>query len=223
MTKIQIPSTLTHTLSTLCQEMKRKWLKIEHIFRAITEVQKLEKCADNAEIQALQPNQTGFCKLPENIHNWPSKVCGRSLPHSCVGRCHRIYTPLAKRFGSPQAQKSSAPPSLTLLPFMCSAEKGKTPSTVSLSLFHTHTHTGLYLHTHPHDRQHQQQVSTMVVSGGVSHSRYPSCSENQLHVVIFGSPPTEKRTTPNKTLLGYPPFFNFNTHEIITKLFTVIP
>lgn len=59
MTETQVPSMLTHTLSTLCQEMKRKWLKIEHIFRAITEIQKLQKCADNSEIRALRPNQTG--------------------------------------------------------------------------------------------------------------------------------------------------------------------
>lgn len=145
---------------------------------------------------AFQPKQNGFCKLPENIHNWPSKVCECSLPHSCVGHCNRIYTPLAKRFGSPQAQKSSTPPSLTLLPFMCSAEKGKTPSTVSPSTSHTHTHS--YIHTHPHDRQQQQQVSTMVASGGLSNSIYPSCSQNHLHVVICGSPLTDKKKKNNK-------------------------
>lgn len=135
-------------------------------------------------------------------------MCGCSLPHSCVGRCHRIYTPLAKCFGSLQEQKSSAPPSLTLLPFMCSAEKGKTPSTVTNT--HIHTRTSSDVHTHPHDRQHQQQVSMMVVSGGVSHSIYLSSSENQLHVVNCGSPPTQKKPQPKtkqKTFLAHPPFF----------------
>lgn len=199
MTEIQIPSTLTHTLSTLAvSKLKKKKrtnietkspLKYKNYKSIIMQKYKLK-------------NKLKFSKLAsvnseKNIHNWPSNACGHSLPHSCVGRCHRIYTPLAKRFGSPQAQKSSAPPSPTLLPFMCSAEKGKTP-------FDGHARTSSYIHTHPHDRQHQQQVSTIVASGGVSQSTCLSSSENQLRVVICGSPPMrekKKKHTPRASSL----------------------
>lgn len=149
---------LTHTFNTCCEEMKRKWTKREAIkpsliYKNYKSIQIMKKYK-----LTFQPNQTeaeilltGFCNLPKIIHNWPRNMCGCSLPHSCVGRCHRIYTPLAKRFGSLQEQKSSAPPSPTLLPFMCSAEKGKTPSTVTNTRTHTHTQAQMFIHTHTTD------------------------------------------------------------------------
>lgn len=76
----------------------------------------------------------------------PGNVCGCRLPRSCGSRCHRIDMLLAKDFGSPRAQKSSAPPSPTLLPFTCAAVERKTGEEgVPLAL------AGLYVHTHPHE------------------------------------------------------------------------
>lgn len=144
-------------------------------------------------------------------------MCGCSLPHSCVGRCHRIYTPLAKRFGSPQKQKSSAPPSLTLFPFMCSAEKGKTPSAVSHTHSHkhvqTHTHTQaqMFIHTHTTDSvsnkcrwwwrvgEHLIQYISVVRKIGCMWSIVVHHRQKKQH-------PNKKK----KILLAYPPFFNLS-------------
>lgn len=133
MTEAQIPSMLTHTFSTHEKKM-------DTFFKPFL---KEKNWLSNQTKLKLKFSALVSVNSPKNTNNWPRNVCGCSLPHSCVGRCHRIYTPLAKRFGSLQEQQSSAPPSLTLLPFMCSAEKGKTPSTV--------THAEMLIYTHTSD------------------------------------------------------------------------
>lgn len=87
----------------------------------------------NEDNLKLLPNHLKFIHFPSarsHTNSWethraglrlPGSVCGCRLPRSCGSRCHRIYTLLAEDFGSPRAQKSSAPPSPTPLPFTCAA------------------------------------------------------------------------------------------------------
>lgn len=64
---------------------------------------------------------TNSCKTHRAGLRLPGNVCGCRLPRSCGSRCHRTYTLLAEDFGSPRAQKSSATPSPTPLPFTSAA------------------------------------------------------------------------------------------------------
>lgn len=57
MTEAQIPSTLTHTFSTLAM---KKWKENGHIFQAISKTQKLQKYTDNEEIQADFPTKPNW-------------------------------------------------------------------------------------------------------------------------------------------------------------------